>query len=79
MYSWVHWHALPVLSVRYTPEGSYLLSGGHESVLVKWAHDAYANYSEREYLARMGAPLCHISSSDDNSVYISSHNDNCKD
>ena len=78
IYSWTHWHALAVLSLKYTPEGSFLLSGGHESVLVKWPHGAYGNQSQREFLPRLGAPVSHITSSEDNSVYVTSHLDNCK-
>ena len=32
----------------------------------------------KEYLPRMGAPVCHVSVSEDNSIYVSSHLDNCK-
>ena len=76
--SWVHWHALSVLSLSFTPDGTFLLSGGHESVLVKWPHGGYGNSSEREFLPRLGAPISQITTSEDNSVYVTSHLDNCK-
>ena len=76
--TWVHWHALPVLSLCYTPEGTYLLSGGHESVLTKWCHESYGDQSQREYLPRLGAPVSNVTSSADNSVYVTTHLDNCK-
>lgn len=77
VHTWVHWHALPVLSLHFTPEGTCLLSGGHESVLVKWPHGSYSDKSQREFLPRLGAPVKYISASDDNSLYVSSHLDNC--
>ncbi|XP_067932246.1 WD repeat-containing protein 75-like isoform X1 [Watersipora subatra] len=76
VYTWIHWHSLPVLSLSYTPEGSFLLSGGHESVLVKWPHGSYGNKSQREFLPRLGASVSHITTSLDNSLYITSHLDN---
>lgn len=78
IHTWVHWHALPVLSLTYTPEGTYLLSGGHESVLAKWSHESYGDHSQREYLPRLGAPVSHIALSADNSVYVTTHMDNCE-
>ncbi|KAK3085404.1 hypothetical protein FSP39_002835 [Pinctada imbricata] len=80
-----HWHSLPVQCLKftaegkliYTPylftvEGSYLLSGGHECVLVKWQFDN----NNREYLPRLGAPLCYITCSPDNQMYATCHHDN---
>ena len=32
----VHWHSLPVRSLRWNGDGKYLYSGGGEAVLVKW-------------------------------------------
>ena len=32
----VHWHSLPVASLRWNGDGKYLYSGGGEAVLVKW-------------------------------------------
>ncbi|WAQ94720.1 WDR75-like protein [Mya arenaria] len=54
--SQLHWHALPVLDLCFTAEGSYLLSGGHECVLVKWHQDS--NY--KDFLPRLGAPINHL-------------------
>ena len=31
-----HWHASPVTSLTFSPDGTYLLSGGREGVLVIW-------------------------------------------
>ncbi|KAK7474309.1 hypothetical protein BaRGS_00034444 [Batillaria attramentaria] len=67
-----HWHSLPVQTLAFTPEGSCLLSGGHECVLVKWQ----MNSEQREYLPRLGAPLCGIAPSPDGTLYATSHTDN---
>ncbi|XP_033761467.1 WD repeat-containing protein 75-like [Pecten maximus] len=68
----LHWHALPVLDLTFTTEGSYLLSGGHECVLVKWQY----NSEYRDFRPRLGAPLCHVAISPDNLLYATSHRDN---
>lgn len=68
----LHWHSLPVLSLRFTPEGSYLLSGGHECVLVKWMFKS----GQTEFKPRLGAPLSDIVLSKDNTLYVSQHTDN---
>ncbi|XP_069110726.1 WD repeat-containing protein 75-like isoform X1 [Argopecten irradians] len=68
----LHWHALPVLDLTFTTEGSYLLSGGHECVLVKWQY----NSEYRDFRPRLGAPLCHVTISPDNLLYATSHHDN---
>lgn len=67
------WHALPVLDVHFTAEGSQLLSGGHECVLVKWKY----NSKEREYLPRLRAPIDHVICSPDNQIFVTCHQDNC--
>ena len=68
----LHWHSLPVLSLCFTPEGSYLLSGGHECVLVKWMFKS----GQTEFKPRLGAPLSEIVLSKDNTFYVSQHTDN---
>ncbi|OWF35767.1 WD repeat-containing protein 75-like [Mizuhopecten yessoensis] len=70
--STLHWHALPVLDLTFTVEGSYLLSGGHECVLVKWQY----NSEYRDFRPRLGAPLTHVAISPDNLLYATSHDDN---
>ncbi len=54
--------------------GSYLLSGGHECVLVRWQH----NSQHRDTLPRLGAPLLAITSSNDSTLYATCHADNGK-
>lgn len=52
--------------------GSYLLSGGHECVLVKWQ----MNSLRKDFLPRLGAPLTHIVSSKDSTLSAICHDDN---
>ena len=54
--STLHWHAQPVRCLCFTADGSYLLSGGMESVLVFWQLDGY----HRSYLPRLSAPINYI-------------------
>jgi NET1-associated nuclear protein 1 (U3 small nucleolar RNA-associated protein 17) len=70
----LHWHSLPVLSLAFSTEGSYLLSGGHECVLVKWLFKT----GQKDFKPRLGAPICELASSLDNTLYVSRHVDNSK-
>uniref|UniRef100_A0A3Q2QJD5 WD repeat domain 75 n=1 Tax=Fundulus heteroclitus TaxID=8078 RepID=A0A3Q2QJD5_FUNHE len=72
-YSTLHWHHGAVASLRFTPEGSNLLSGGLESVLVQWR---YEQESQRNFLPRLGAAITHIAVSPDGSRFCTSHSDN---
>ncbi|KAM4561754.1 WD repeat-containing protein 75 [Fundulus diaphanus] len=72
-YSTLHWHHGAVASLRFTPEGSNLLSGGLESVLVQWR---YEQESQRDFLPRLGAAITHIAVSPDGSLFCTSHSDN---
>jgi NET1-associated nuclear protein 1 (U3 small nucleolar RNA-associated protein 17) len=49
----MHWHAHAVSALAFTPNGSYLMSGGEESVLVIWQ----LHSGKREYVPRLGAPI----------------------
>ena len=71
--SMLDWHALPVLSVRFTAEGSYLLSGGHECVMVKWMFKS----GQKDFKPRLGAPIAEYACSPDNRLYAIRHLDNC--
>lgn len=55
----LHWHAHAVAALQYTPDGSQLLSGGEESVLVLWKlNSGHAGGSDgREFVPRLGAPI----------------------
>jgi NET1-associated nuclear protein 1 (U3 small nucleolar RNA-associated protein 17) len=70
----LHWHSLPVLCLQFTTEGSFLLSGGYECVLVKWMHKT----GQKDFLPRLGAPLSEIVSAKDNTLYAVQHSDNSK-
>jgi NET1-associated nuclear protein 1 (U3 small nucleolar RNA-associated protein 17) len=53
----VHWHAHPVGAVAFSIDGTYLLSGGQEAVLVIW--DVASG--RRAYLPRLGGGIIGIS------------------
>ncbi|KAM6934428.1 WD repeat-containing protein 75 [Xenentodon cancila] len=72
-YSTLHWHHSAVSSLCFTPEGTNLLSGGVESVLVQWR---YNQESQRDFLPRLGAAITHIVVSPDGSLFCTSHSDN---
>lgn len=55
--SLLHWHVHPVSSLRFTPNGAYLISGGEESVLVLWQ----LSTGTKEFIPRLGAPIKTIS------------------
>ncbi|XP_028250286.1 WD repeat-containing protein 75 isoform X2 [Parambassis ranga] len=72
-YSTLHWHHSAVSSLCFTPEGTNLLSGGVESVLVQWR---YNQESQRDFLPRLGAAITHIAVSPDGALFCTSHSDN---
>ncbi|XP_062862479.1 WD repeat-containing protein 75 [Trichomycterus rosablanca] len=72
-YSTQHWHHNAVSALCFTPEGTHLLSGGVESVLVQW-HCAEVN--EKDFLPRLGGAISHICVSPDGQMYSTSHSDN---
>ncbi|XP_018552227.1 WD repeat-containing protein 75 [Lates calcarifer] len=72
-YTTLHWHHSAVSSLRFTPEGTNLLSGGVESVLVQWR---YNQESQRDFLPRLGAAITHITISPDGALFCTSHSDN---
>ena len=72
--SYLHWHSLSVNCLSFSFDGSYLLSGGNECVLVKWI----LNKNEPTILPRLGSPLIYLTSSQDQTFYVSTHVDNCK-
>uniref|UniRef100_A0A673AS26 WD repeat domain 75 n=1 Tax=Sphaeramia orbicularis TaxID=375764 RepID=A0A673AS26_9TELE len=72
-YTTLHWHHSAVSSLCFTPEGTNLLSGGIESVLVQWR---YNQESQRDFLPRLGAAITHIAVSPDGALFCTSHSDN---
>jgi hypothetical protein len=56
-------------------EGTSLLSGGRECVLVEWRD---ATEKNKEFLPRLGATIEHISVSPAGDLFCTSHSDNSK-
>ncbi|KAJ3591859.1 hypothetical protein NHX12_006990 [Muraenolepis orangiensis] len=73
IYSTVHWHHSGVFALCFTPEGTNLLSGGLESVLVQWRYD---QEGQRDFLPRLGSAITDITVSPDGSLFCTSHTDN---
>ncbi|XP_078656195.1 WD repeat-containing protein 75-like isoform X2 [Branchiostoma floridae x Branchiostoma belcheri] len=67
-----HWHTLPVGDLTFSPEGTHLMSVGQECVLVLWQY----NTEKKDFLPRMGSPLCYINSSPDGSLLAVSQVEN---
>ncbi|KAK7154465.1 hypothetical protein R3I94_007709 [Phoxinus phoxinus] len=72
-YSTLHWHHNAVNTLCFTPEGTNLLSGGIESVLVQWQCGAG---SKKDVLPRLGGSILHVSASPDGQLFCVSHSDN---
>ncbi|TWW80338.1 WD repeat-containing protein 75 [Takifugu flavidus] len=71
-YTTLHWHHSAVASLCFTPEGTNLLSGGVESVLVQWKY----RENQRDFLPRLGAAITHVAVSPDGALFCCSHSDN---
>merc|ERR1712130_683475 len=67
-----HWHQRRVKSLAFTPDGSYLLSGGDECVLVMWQLET----GHKSFLPRIGSAIRHISVSPTGRSYALSCVDN---
>eukprot|EP01137_Pigoraptor_chileana_P009467 Opistho-2@57784 len=68
----MHWHSHAVASIAYSGDGAYLLSGGHESVLVIWQLAT----DNKQFLPRLGGPIRHICISADEEHFLLAHGDN---
>lgn len=64
--STVHWHANSVKCVKFTQDGVYLLSGGHEAVLVIWQLETRT----KQFLPHLGSEILNISISADQLSYL---------
>eukprot|EP01052_Picozoa_sp_SAG31_P044959 SAG31_NODE_8030_length_1537_cov_1.116134_2_plen_150_part_01 len=53
----LHWHAHAVTSLAFSVDGTYLISGGHEAVLVTWQ----LGTRNRSFLPRLGGAIVAIS------------------
>ena len=68
-----HWHAQAVGCLLFSTDGSYLLSGGKESVLVLWQLES----GKKSYLPRLGGELIHMARfPGDASKIATAHGDN---
>ncbi|CAN7996888.1 unnamed protein product [Ixodes hexagonus] len=68
-----HWHTLPVADLVFSSTGRFLLSGGGECVLVKWGLAS----GDKQFLPRMGMPICRLAASPDSAYVLTAHEDNC--
>ncbi|XP_050196006.1 WD repeat-containing protein 75 [Myiozetetes cayanensis] len=72
-YSTLHWHHDIVMDVAFSMEGTRLLSGGVESVLVQWHNESSC---QKDFLPRLGSPIEYISMSSDGALCCTLHTDN---
>ncbi|KAG0334775.1 hypothetical protein BG004_000275 [Podila humilis] len=61
----LHWHAHKVAALNFTNDGTYLLSGGEEAVMVLWQ----LSTGHKQFLPRLGSEIRHITVSPDQSLY----------
>ncbi|KAL3472405.1 hypothetical protein BJX99DRAFT_235467 [Aspergillus californicus] len=52
----LHWHRDPVRAVRWSKDGNYIISGGHESVMVLWQLDT----GRKQFLPHLSSPISNI-------------------
>ncbi|XP_068878046.1 WD repeat-containing protein 75 isoform X2 [Aphelocoma coerulescens] len=72
-YSTLHWHHDIVMDLAFSVEGTRLLSGGVESVLVQWHNESSC---QKDFLPRLGSPIECISMSSDGALCCTLHTDN---
>uniref|UniRef100_A0A8C5X7Y9 WD repeat domain 75 n=1 Tax=Malurus cyaneus samueli TaxID=2593467 RepID=A0A8C5X7Y9_9PASS len=72
-YSTLHWHHDIVMDLAFSVEGTRLLSGGVESVLVQWHNESSC---QKDFLPRLGSPIEYISMSSDGALCCTLHTDN---
>ncbi|KAL2798503.1 hypothetical protein BJX66DRAFT_295024 [Aspergillus keveii] len=61
----LHWHRDSVTAVHWSRDGNYLISGGHESVMVLWQLDT----GRKQFLPHLSSPICNIIVSDSGNSY----------
>ncbi|KAI9923452.1 hypothetical protein MW887_009313 [Aspergillus wentii] len=69
----LHWHRGSVNTVRWSKDGNYVISGGHESVMVLWQLDT----GRKQYLPHLSSPICNIIVSPTGNSYVVKLADNC--
>ena len=67
-----HWHAHRVTCLAFSQDGSYMISGGEEAVLVIWQLAT----GHKQFLPRLGGTINTLSISHDQSLYAMSLEDN---
>lgn len=60
-----HWHRNEVLTVKWSLDGNYLISGGHETVMVIWQLDT----GQQQFLPHLSAAIQHLTISETGSAY----------
>lgn len=68
----LHWHSSSLHALAFSPDGTHMISGGGEGVLVIWQLDTRA----RNFLPRLGAALLSLSASPDGAHYALGMADN---
>ncbi len=68
----LHWHSSTVYGLVFSEDGSYLLSGADEAVLVFWQLAT----GHKQFLPRFGAPILHLSISPRGTMYAIACADN---
>jgi len=73
-HSTMHWHAHAVRALAFTPDGTGLLSGGEEAVLVRW----HLHTGARRFLPRIGSgvPIDRITPNPAGTIYAVTTVDN---
>ncbi|NXU49613.1 WDR75 protein, partial [Turnix velox] len=72
-YSTLHWHHDTVMDLAFSVEGTSLLSGGVESVLVLWRNESGC---QKDFLPRLGSAIEYISMASDGTLCCTLHTDN---
>ncbi|KAL4917052.1 WD40-repeat-containing domain protein [Aspergillus aurantiobrunneus] len=62
----LHWHRDPVTAVRWSKDGNYVLSGGHESVMVLWQLDT----GRKQFLPHLSSSIRNIVVSGSGNSYV---------
>ncbi|XP_040418200.1 WD repeat-containing protein 75 [Cygnus olor] len=73
VFSTLHWHHDRVMDLSFSIEGTSLLSGGVEAVLVQWHNGSDC---KKDFLPRLGSAIEYISVSSDGTRYCTLHTDN---
>lgn len=61
----LHWHRTAPLSVKFSPDSNYLVSGGDETVLVIWQLDT----NQKQVLPHLTTPILNLTISHQGSAY----------